>query len=120
LRRVRDIAEVLYDGLINSEVAIDALNRMEVDRFGLDEVDRKYLSIVIEKFGGGPVGVSTLAAAINEEKDAIEEIIEPYLMQIGFINRTLRGRTATHAAYRHLGIDAFKNSIETQGALFED
>jgi Holliday junction DNA helicase RuvB len=117
LRRVRDIAEVIYQGKITNEVAHDALNRMEVDRFGLDEVDRKYLSIVIEKFGGGPVGVNTLAAAINEEKDAIEEIIEPYLMQIGFINRTPRGRTATPAAYSHLGIDLLKALDEAQGRL---
>ncbi|MEW6733824.1 MAG: Holliday junction branch migration DNA helicase RuvB [Acidobacteriota bacterium] len=118
LRRVRDIAEVLYDGVITLEVSKDALNRMDVDRFGLDEVDRKYLSVIIEKFGGGPVGISTLAAAINEEKDAIEEIIEPYLMQIGFINRTLRGRTATRAAYSHLGVDIFKP--QSQGALFDE
>jgi holliday junction DNA helicase RuvB len=91
---------------------------MEVDFFGLDEVDRKYLSIIIEKFGGGPVGVNTLAAAINEEKDAIEEIIEPYLMQIGFLNRTPRGRITTPAAYAHLGIDTFKPRDEQQGILF--
>jgi holliday junction DNA helicase RuvB len=118
LRRVRDIAEVLYDGVITLEVARDALNRMEVDRFGLDEIDRKYLAVIIEKFGGGPVGLNTLAAAINEEKDAIEEIIEPYLMQIGFLNRTPRGRTATQAAYTHLGIDVFKPQSEDQGSLF--
>jgi Holliday junction DNA helicase RuvB len=117
LRRVRDVAEVLYDGVINLEVAQDALNRMEVDQFGLDEVDRKYLSVVIDKFSGGPVGISTLAAAINEEKDAIEEIIEPYLMQIGFINRTPRGRMATPAAYAHMGLE--RNSLfdELQGKL---
>jgi holliday junction DNA helicase RuvB len=120
LRRVRDIAEVLFDGTITLEVAHDALNRMEVDRFGLDEIDRKYLAIIIEKFGGGPVGLNTLAAAINEEKDAIEEIIEPYLMQIGFLNRTPRGRTATQAAYVHLGIDVFKSRDDTQAFLFNE
>ena len=103
LRRVRDFAEVEYEGKITMEVATDALNRMEVDRFGLDEVDRKMLTTIIEKFGGGPVGVSTISAAIQEEKDAIEEIYEPYLIQIGFINRTPRGRVVTPAAYQHLG-----------------
>jgi holliday junction DNA helicase RuvB len=103
LRRVRDFAEVEYDGSITLEVADDALNRMEVDRFGLDEVDRKLLSTIIEKFNGGPVGVSTISAAIQEEKDAIEEIYEPYLIQIGFLNRTPRGRVVTPAAYQHLG-----------------
>jgi Holliday junction DNA helicase RuvB len=79
-----------------------------VDRFGLDEVDRKYLTVIIDKFEGGPVGLSTLAAALHEEKDAIEEVIEPYLMQIGFVNRTPRGRMATAAAYRHLGFAIHK------------
>lgn len=120
LRRVRDIAEVLYDGIVTLEVARDALNRMEVDRFGLDEVDRKYLTVIADKFGGGPVGLNTLAAAINEEKDAIEEIIEPYLMQIGFLNRTPRGRTATQAAYNHLGIDVFKQNDNPQSSLFNE
>ena len=104
LRRVRDFAEVEYEGKITLEVATDALNRMEVDRFGLDEVDRKLLTTIIEKFNGGPVGVSTISAAIQEEKDAIEEIYEPYLIQIGFLNRTPRGRVVTPAAYHHLGL----------------
>ena len=104
LRRVRDFAEVEYEGKITMEVATDALNRMEVDRFGLDEVDRKLLTTIIEKFNGGPVGVSTISAAIQEEKDAIEEIYEPYLIQIGFLNRTPRGRVVTPAAYQHLGL----------------
>lgn len=103
LRRVRDIAEVIYDGRISEAVASDALNRMEVDTYGLDEVDRKLLLTIIDKFGGGPVGLGTLAAAISEDKGAIEEIYEPYLIQIGFLNRTPRGRTATRAAYEHLG-----------------
>lgn len=114
LRRVRDVAEVLYDGVITLDVAKDALNRMEVDQFGLDEVDRKYLTVVIDKFNGGPVGISTLAAAINEEKDAIEEIIEPYLMQIGFINRTPRGRTATPAAYVHIGFEPNEEILQAR------
>ena len=104
LRRVRDIAEVLYDGRITDEVAADALNRMEVDTYGLDEIDRKLLLTIIDKFDGGPVGLGTLSASISEEKDAIEEIYEPYLMQIGFLNRTPRGRTATRLAYEHLGM----------------
>ena len=104
LRRVRDYAEVDYDGRITHDVANDALNRMEVDTYGLDEMDRKLLSTIIEKFEGGPVGVGTLSAAIHEEKDSIEEIIEPYLIQIGFLNRTPRGRMATQLAYQHFGI----------------
>src|SRR5690349_11010977 len=104
LRRVRDYAEVDYDGKITHEVASDALNRMEVDTYGLDEMDRKLLTTIIEKFEGGPVGVGTLSAAIHEEKDSIEEIIEPYLIQIGFLNRTPRGRMATQLAYQHFAL----------------
>jgi Holliday junction DNA helicase RuvB len=102
LRRVRDYAEVDHDGRITDEVANDALNRMEVDTFGLDEMDRKFLLMIIEKFDGGPVGLGTLSAALHEEKDSIEEMIEPYLLQIGFLNRTPRGRMATRLAYEHL------------------
>ncbi len=105
LRRVRDYAEVEHDGRITHEIATDALNRMEVDRFGLDEVDRRILTTIIEKFNGGPVGVSTISASIHEEKEAIEEIYEPFLIQIGFLNRTPRGRVVTPAAYQHLGLD---------------
>lgn len=105
LRRVRDYAEVDYDGKINKEVASDALNRMEVDTYGLDEMDRKLLLTIIEKFNGGPVGLGTISASIHEEKDSIEEIIEPYLIQIGFLDRTPRGRLATHLAYHHFGIN---------------
>ncbi|HEY0408598.1 MAG TPA: Holliday junction DNA helicase RuvB C-terminal domain-containing protein, partial [Pyrinomonadaceae bacterium] len=105
LRRVRDIAEVLYDGRITDEVAADALNRMDVDTYGLDEVDRKLLLTIIDKFDGGPVGLGTISASINEEKDAIEEIYEPYLIQIGFLNRTPRGRMATRLAYQHFGLN---------------
>jgi Holliday junction DNA helicase RuvB len=105
LRRVRDYAEVDYDGRVTEEVAADALNRMEVDVFGLDEVDRKLLLSIIEKFDGGPVGLGTISASIHEEKDSIEEIIEPYLIQIGFLNRTPRGRLATRLAYQHFGLE---------------
>src|SRR5918992_1414646 len=104
LRRVRDYAQVDYDGHINKAVASDALNRMEVDTYGLDEMDRKLLLTIIEKFGGGPVGLGTISASIHEEKDSIEEIIEPYLIQIGFLDRTPRGRMATPLAYDHFGI----------------
>jgi Holliday junction DNA helicase RuvB len=103
LRRVRDYAEVDYDGRITQTVANDALNRMEVDTYGLDEMDRKLLLTIIEKFSGGPVGLGTLSASIHEEKDSIEEIIEPYLIQIGFLDRTPRGRLATPLAYQHFG-----------------
>lgn len=104
LRRVRDYAQVDYDGRINKTVAKHALDRMEVDTYGLDEMDRRLLLTIIEKFNGGPVGVGTISASIHEEKDSIEEIIEPYLIQIGFLDRTPRGRLATPLAYDHFGI----------------
>ena len=116
LRRVRDYAEVDHDGKITEHVANDALNRMEVDTYGLDEMDRKYLMTIIEKFDGGPVGLSTLCASLHEEKDSIEEIIEPYLLQIGFLNRTPRGRMATRLAYEHFGLNPPGN---TSVSLFE-
>ena len=119
LRRVRDIAEVLHDGEVTGDVASNALDRMEVDTYGLDEVDRKLLLTIIEKFDGGPVGVGTLSAAISEEKDAIEEIYEPYLLQIGFLNRTPRGRTATRLAYEHFRLDFRKTGGHSdQATLF--
>jgi Holliday junction DNA helicase RuvB len=105
LRRVRDYAEIIGDGRITGNAAESALDLMEVDRFGLDEVDRKLLSTIIEKFDGGPVGVGTIAASISEDRESIEAMIEPYLLQIGFLNRTFRGRVATAAAYRHLGFE---------------
>jgi Holliday junction DNA helicase RuvB len=105
LRRTRDFAEVDFDGHITDEVAKSALDRMEVDTYGLDEMDRKMLLTIIEKFDGGPVGLGTISASIHEEKDSIEEIIEPYLMQIGFLNRTPRGRMATRRAYEHFGLE---------------
>ena len=103
LRRVRDFAQVRADGAITRSVARDALQLLEVDTHGFDEVDRKLLLTIIEKFGGGPVGLSALAAAISEEPDAIEDIYEPYLLQLGFIDRTPRGRAATRLAYQHFG-----------------
>jgi holliday junction DNA helicase RuvB len=118
LRRVRDFAEVDYDGKITEEVAKNALDRMEVDVFGLDEVDRKLLLTIIEKFDGGPVGLGTISAAISEEKDSIETIIEPYLIQIGFLNRTPRGRMATRLAYEHFGLDTLLNRQKDMPGLF--
>jgi Holliday junction DNA helicase RuvB len=118
LKRVRDFAEVDYDGRITDEVASDALNRMEVDVFGLDEVDRKMLLTIIEKFDGGPVGLGTLSASIHEEKDSIEEILEPYLIQIGFLNRTPRGRCVTRLAYEHFGLEELMAKSNPLG-LFE-
>ena len=104
LRRVRDYAQVRGAGKIDLPTAQAALQMLEVDRYGFDEIDRKLLLIIIEKYQGGPVGVNTLAAALAEEPDAIEEIYEPFLIQIGFLNRTPRGRVATHLAYEHFGI----------------
>ncbi len=104
LRRVRDFAQVKGDGRISYATACQALEMLNVDRFGFDEIDRKLLLTIIEKFGGGPVGLGTIAAAISEEKDAIEDIYEPYLIQIGFLNRTPRGRVVTPLAYQHFGL----------------
>lgn len=108
LRRVRDFAEVDHDGRINEHIAADSLDKMEVDSFGLDDRDVKLLKTIIEKFDGGPVGLGTLCASLHEEKDSIEEIIEPYLLQIGFIQRTPRGRMATRLAYEHFGLDPLR------------
>ena len=112
LRRVRDFAEVDHEGHINEHVACDALDRMEVDSFGLDDMDAKLLKTIIQKFDGGPVGLGTISAAIHEEKDSIEEIIEPYLLQIGFLNRTPRGRMATRLAYEHFGLEALMRNSD--------
>lgn len=106
LRRVRDYAQVRADGAITLDVALAALKLLEVDEHGFDEIDRKLLRTIIDKFGGGPVGVNTIAAAISEEKDAIEDIYEPFLIQIGFLDRTPRGRVATPRAYGYFGLDA--------------
>lgn len=103
LRRVRDFAQVRADGVITGPVAREAMNLLDVDHLGLDRLDRRLLETIIDKFGGGPVGVETLAASLSEEVDTIEDVCEPYLMQLGYLQRTPRGRIATHAAYRHLG-----------------
>lgn len=106
LRRVRDYAEVRAAGAITLDVAIAALKLLEVDEHGFDETDRRLLRTIIDKFGGGPVGLNTIAAAISEEKDAIEDIYEPYLIQVGFLDRTPRGRVATPRAYDYFGLAA--------------
>jgi Holliday junction DNA helicase RuvB len=106
LRRVRDFAQVRADGRITAEVAHAALKLLEVDEHGFDEIDRKLLRTIIDKFGGGPVGLNSIAAAISEEKDAIEDIYEPFLIQIGFLDRTPRGRVATPRAYGYFGLTA--------------
>ena len=105
LKRVRDFAQVRYDGIITGEVAMAALDLLEVDKLGLDNTDRNILTQMIEKFGGGPVGLDTLAAAIGEDSGTIEDVYEPYLIQNGFIARTPRGRIVTELGYRHFGID---------------
>src|SRR6059036_3041637 len=106
LRRVRDFAQVRAEGTITNDVAHAALKLLEVDEYGFDEIDRKLLRTIIDKFGGGPVGVGSIAAAISEEKDAIEDIYEPFLIQNGFLDRTPRGRVATERAYGYFGLDA--------------
>jgi Holliday junction DNA helicase RuvB len=104
LRRVRDYAQVRADGRITAQVAADALARLNVDEFGLDDMDVRILATIVEKFGGGPVGLTTLAAAVSEDPGTLEEVYEPFLMQQGFLDRTPRGRVATALAYRRLGM----------------
>ena len=106
LRRVRDYAQVKADGIINREIASSALEMMEVDFKGLDKMDHKLLLAMIEKYSGGPVGIESLAASISEEKDTIEDVLEPYLVQEGLLLRTPRGRIVTKLAYLHLGLNA--------------
>lgn len=105
LKRVRDYAQVKHDGIITEEVAMTALDLMDVDRMGLDHIDRNILLTMIHKFGGGPVGLDTLAAAIGEDAGTIEDVYEPYLLKNGFLNRTPRGRVVTDYAYSHLGLE---------------
>ena len=104
LRRVRDFAQVRVDGIVSGSVARDALDLLDVDELGLDEIDRRMLRAIIEKFAGGPVGLDTIAASISEEADTIMDVYEPYLLQLGFLERTSRGRVATRSAYEHLDI----------------
>lgn len=120
LRRVRDYAQVRADGVITQGVADQALRLLEVDELGMDVMDRKLLLTIIEKFGGGPVGIETLASAISEERDTIEDVYEPFLMQRGFLDRTPRGRVATAQAYVHFGFSPkLQPHGETQGDLWE-
>ncbi len=109
LKRVRDFAEVKSDGIITKGLAQEALSKLEIDRLGLDIVDRKILQYIIDKFQGGPVGLNTIAAAVAEETDTVEDVYEPFLLQLGFLARTPRGRTVTSAAYEHLGYPLPKN-----------
>jgi len=104
LKRVRDYAQVMADGVANQSVAVEALSKLEVDNIGLDEIDHKVLHTIIDKFNGGPVGLDTIAASISEEADTIMDVYEPYLLQLGFLERTPRGRLATQLAYQHLGL----------------
>jgi len=112
LRRIRDFAQVKAKGKIDKNVAYDALLMLDVDELGLDEMDKKIMEVIIHKFKGGPVGINTLAVAVGEEGETIEEIYEPFLIQEGLLNRTPRGRTATELAYKHLGIDREKGAQE--------
>lgn len=118
LKRVRDYAQIKADGLITLQVADEALDMLEVDDKGLDKMDRQIMLTIIEKFDGGPIGVDTLSAAISEEKDTIEEVYEPFLIQNGYINRTPRGRVATRLAYEHFGFTPKTKKSVTQTKLF--
>jgi Holliday junction DNA helicase RuvB len=119
LRRVRDYAEVMANGSVDGAVAREALGRLDIDALGLDDVDHKILRSIIEKFRGGPVGLDTIAASISEEADTIEDVYEPYLIQLGFLDRTPRGRLATTHAYDHLGLKPHPRANDAQRPLFE-
>ncbi|MEZ4496783.1 MAG: Holliday junction DNA helicase RuvB C-terminal domain-containing protein [Thermomicrobiales bacterium] len=119
LKRVRDYAQVRGDGTITDD-AHDALEMLEVDRLGLDEIDRRVLQTIVEKFDGGPVGIETLAAATSEETDTIMDVYEPYLIQLGFLQRTPRGRVATRRAYEHLKIQPPASLEMRQHSLFAE
>ncbi|WP_295814282.1 Holliday junction branch migration DNA helicase RuvB [uncultured Nitratireductor sp.] len=119
LRRVRDFASVAGASEVTRKVADEALSRLEVDALGLDQLDRRYLTMIVENFGGGPVGIETIAAALSEPRDAIEDIIEPYLIQQGFIQRTPRGRVLAAKAWRHMGLQPPKELAQAQINLFQ-
>tara|TARA_Y100000817_G_C16502708_1_gene387546 strand:- start:76 stop:483 length:408 start_codon:yes stop_codon:yes gene_type:complete len=110
LKRVRDYAQVKGDGLIDGDMANYALNELKVDQMGLDDMDRRILNLIVEKFAGGPVGIDTLSAALSEESDTLEEVYEPYLIQEGLIQKTPRGRVITDRCRQHLGIESLKNT----------
>ena len=118
LRRVRDVAQVKGNGKITTEVANYALEALNIDKYGLDEIDNKILCTIIDKFGGGPVGISTIATAIGEDPGTIEEVYEPFLIKEGFVKRTPRGREVTELAYSHLGKSILKHKL--QKGLFDD
>ena len=120
LRRVRDFAAVEGAAAVNAKVADRALQRLEVDAMGLDSLDRRYMKLIAESFGGGPVGIETISAALSEPRDAIEEIVEPFLIQQGLVMRTPRGRVLTQQAFRHLGLAAPSNPAGQQAGLFEN
>lgn len=109
LKRVRDYAQVKADGIVSHDLAQEALKQLEIDEYGLDELDRKILGVIVEKFGGGPVGLNTIAAAIAEDQSTLEDVYEPYLMQTGFLARTARGRVVTESGYEHIGKVAPEN-----------
>ncbi|NBX93162.1 MAG: Holliday junction branch migration DNA helicase RuvB [Proteobacteria bacterium] len=118
LRRVRDYADIKAKGMITQEVAALALKMLDVDEKGLDHMDRLYLKVIAEKYNGGPVGIETLASALSEEKETLEDVYEPYLIQCGFVNRTSRGRVLTDLAYRHLGLEAIQKGTHPQLPIF--
>jgi holliday junction DNA helicase RuvB len=122
LRRVRDFAEVRADGRVDVAVAEAALELFEVDRLGLDKLDLALLRVLCERFGGAPVGLATLAVSVGEEQDTVEDVAEPYLLQLGFLQRTPRGRVATPAAFAHLGLGVPRGTVPPPepGSLFED
>ena len=122
LRRVRDFAEVMATGVVDGDAAREALARLEIDELGLDDVDHKILHAIVDKFGGGPVGLETIAASISEESDTVMDVYEPYLLQLGFLARTPRGREATALAYEHLGVEppaSKRGAASPQRPLFE-
>ncbi|UIJ70830.1 Holliday junction branch migration DNA helicase RuvB [Aurantimonas sp. HBX-1] len=120
LRRVRDFADVAGVPIVDRRIADEALSRLEVDSLGLDQLDRRYLDLIALNFGGGPVGIETIAAALSEPRDAIEDIVEPYLLQQGFLQRTPRGRLLTQRAFQHIGLAVPSTYQGSQASLFED
>jgi Holliday junction DNA helicase RuvB len=120
LRRVCDFAQVLGTGKIDERTVRDAAERLEIDDVGFDDMDRRLLHVIIDDYEGGPVGVETLAAALGEPRDTIEDVYEPYLLQQGFIGRTPRGRVATRKAYEHLGLEQSSQRAGAQPTLFDD
>ena len=118
LRRVRDYAQVKSDGRITAGVASDALSLLDIDDQGLDDVDRRVLRTIVEKYNGGPVGLSTIGASISEEPDTIMDVVEPYLLQLGYLDRTPQGRVATRLAYEHLGV-TYPGDNQQQPTLFQ-